>query len=159
MTDSRNGSSGSTRAFHERVRVELGDSAGAMFAAFGSAASIAENLRFPDALVKPLVAIFGAISIPIPDLEWFKRCCNHSWRKGWEAVFLGFGVLSASIFAKAATPGRQLRGFQRCVLAPRRHYFFKTVRVRKVQKADMARLFSVSVASAAARSESITTTP
>ncbi|MDE3099752.1 MAG: hypothetical protein KGJ88_09785 [Verrucomicrobiota bacterium] len=41
-----------------------------------------------------------------PDLERFKKYCSHSGRKGWEGVFLGFGVVSA-----------QSQGFQTCSLA------------------------------------------
>jgi hypothetical protein len=34
-----------------------------------------------------------------PDLERLKKYCNHSGESGWEAVFLGFGVASASTVA------------------------------------------------------------
>src|ERR1700722_13519623 len=40
VTDSKNGSSGSTRAFQERCRLKLGLFAAPVFATFGSAASI-----------------------------------------------------------------------------------------------------------------------
>jgi hypothetical protein len=39
-------------------------------------------------------------------LERFKKYCSHSEKKEWEAVFLGFGVVSA-----------QSQGFQTCSFA------------------------------------------